>query len=174
MKMALLIIDVQYGMFTMTPPVYKGGELLKNIKCAKAFARARHMTIIYLQHNGPMNSPLEKGSKGWDIHKEISPEKGDIIIHKDTPDGFFETTLHQKLNELHIKHLFITGIQTEACVDTICRRGFSLDYKVTLLTDAHSTFDKTDISAKQIISHHNEVLRWFGDTVRTEEWIGGE
>lgn len=173
MKKALLIIDVQNGMFTMKPSVYNGESLLNQIKYATSYARKNDMPIIYIQHSGPKNSPLEKDSAGWNIHKEISPEKGDIIVHKDTPDSFYETTLHQKLIELDIDHLIITGIQTEACVDTTCRRGFSLKYKVTLLSDAHSTFDKTDISAKLIISHHNEVLRWFGDTVSTEDWISG-
>lgn len=171
MKKALLIIDVQNGMFSMKPPVYQGEALLKNIKIAMEFARKEDIPIIYVQHNGIENSPLEKQSEGWNIHEHISPEKGDIIVQKDTPDSFHRTCLQQELTDLNIQHLILTGIQTEACVDTTCRRGFSLDYRVTLLMDAHSTFDKKDISAEQIISHHNEVLRWFADPVTTEEWV---
>lgn len=56
-------------------------------------------------------------------------------------------------------------------MDTTCRRGFSLKYDVTLVKDAHSTFDKKDISAQQIIDHHNDVLRWFADTKTVEEIV---
>ncbi len=171
MNKALMIIDVQKGMFTTNPPIYKGETLLKNIKRAMEYAKEKEIPIIFVHHNGPEGSPLEKGTAGWNIHERISPEEGSIIIEKKTPDSFYQTDLQKRLSDLNIDHLIITGIQTEACVDTICRRSCSLDYKVTLLTDAHSTFDKTEISAAQIISHHNEVLRWFAETVNTEEWL---
>ena len=61
-----------------------------------------------------------------------------------------------------IGHLIIAGIQTEYCVDTTCRRGCSLGYEVTLVEDAHSTWDTEHLTASQIIDHHNQVLSgWF-------------
>ena len=62
-----------------------------------------------------------------------------------------------------IEHLIITGIQTEACVDTTCRRAFSMGYKVTLVSDTHSTWASEELTAQQIINHHNGVLGWFAD-----------
>jgi nicotinamidase-related amidase len=49
------------------------------------------------------------------------------------------------------------------CVDTTCRRAFSLGYKVTLAQDAHSTWKTDHPTASQIIEHHNRVLRWFAN-----------
>jgi len=43
-------------------------------------------------------------------------------------------------------------------VDTTCRRAFSLGYQVTLVADAHSTWDDQACTAAQIVAHHNEVL----------------
>lgn len=171
MKSALLIIDVQKGMFSMNPPVYNGEILLDNLIRLISFARENNIPLIYIQHNGPPNSPLAKDTPGWDIHDAISPENKDIIVEKNTPDCFYETKLQSRLDEHHIDHLIVAGIQTEACVDTTCRRGFSLDYDVTLVTDAQSTFDKKEITARQIINHHNEVLRWFASTKDTNELI---
>ena len=171
MKSALLIIDVQNGMFTMKPPVYQGEQLLENINKMRDFADKRNIPIIYVQHNGAVNSPLEFGTEGWNIHRDISPRAQDIIIQKTTPDSFYHTNLKEHLDKLNVEHLIITGIQTEACVDTTCRSGFGLEYKITLLIDAHSTFDKDTLSAKHIIQHHNEVLRWFADTETTLEFI---
>lgn len=169
LKTVLLLIDAQEGMYQIDPPVYNGKTLLQNLKKIVSYAREKHIPLIYVQHNGPSGSPLEAGTAGWNIHEEIAPEKHDIILSKDTPDCFYETSLMEHLEKLEITRLILSGIQTELCVDTTCRRGFSLGYKVTLAKDAHSTFDKKDISAQQIINHHNELLRWFADTKTVDE-----
>ena len=54
-------------------------------------------------------------------------------------------------------HLVVTGMQTEFCVDTTCRRAISLGLNVTLVSDAHTTIDAA-FPAEQIIRHHNTVL----------------
>lgn len=169
LKSALLIIDVQNGMFTMNPPVYNGEKLLNNLTQMISYARLNNIPLIYIQHNGPPNSPLEKNTTGWDIHDAIKPQDEDIVLQKHTPDSFYETDLKRHLEKFGVDHLILTGIQTEACVDTTCRRGFSLKYNVTLITDSHSTFDKEEITAQQIINHHNEVLRWFSNTKTLNE-----
>lgn len=171
MKSALLLIDVQKGMFTMNPPVYNGEILLEKLNKVISFAREHNIPLIYTQHNGPRNSPLEKDTPGWDIHDAILPEEKDSILEKNTPDCFYETKLKSHLDQLQIDHVIVAGIQTEACVDTTCRRAFSLNYDVTLVADAHSTFDKKEITARQIINHHNEVLRWFASTKTVNELI---
>lgn len=101
-----------------------------------------------MQHNAPTGKPLEYGTKGWEIHPEIAPKVGDIIIQKTTPDSFFKTTLEEELKKQGIEHLVIAGIQSEVCVDTTCRRAFSLNYKVTLVSDAHSTWDSKKFLAQ--------------------------
>ncbi len=50
-------------------------------------------------------------------------------------------------------------MQTEFCLDTTCRRAYSLGYKENILVkDAHSTFDTDVLSADKIIEHHNNIL----------------
>ncbi|WP_407268795.1 cysteine hydrolase family protein [Radiobacillus sp. PE A8.2] len=163
MKKALLVIDVQNGMFQEENVVFEGKRLLENLKSLIAQARSAATPIFYIQHNAPVGKPLEYGTNGWEIHQAINPQKQDVIIQKTTPDSFFNTSLEDELKKQGIEHLVVTGIQTEACVDTTCRRAFSMLYKVTLVSDAHSTWDSQDITAQQIINHHNSVLRWFAD-----------
>lgn len=163
MKKALLIIDVQNGMFPKENAVHNGERLLLRISSLLTQARLTKTPVIYIQHNAPIGRPLEYKTSGWEIHPDIAPEKEDIIIQKTTPDAFFQTSLEDTLNQLDIEHVIITGIQTEACVDTTCRRAFSNHFKVTLVSDAHSTWDTNLLTAEQIIGHHNEVLRWFAD-----------
>ncbi|MBB4826353.1 nicotinamidase-related amidase [Sporosarcina luteola] len=166
---ALVIIDVQRGMFQKDNVVYKGENLLRNIKDLISRARSTETPIFYIQHNAPAGKPLEYGTEGWEIHPEIVPSNQDIIIQKRTPDSFFNTSLDDELKEKGIEHLVITGIQTEVCVDTTCRRAYSLEYKVTLVSDAHSTWNGSDITAEQIINHHNRVLHWFGDVCPSKD-----
>ena len=169
MKAALFVIDVQNRMFKEGEAVYKDDDLIKKIKEVIIQARVHQVPIVYIQHNGPDGSPLEFGTKGWEIHSDIIPQQQDIVIQKMTPDSFFNTTLAEELRKKDIEHVIITGIQTEVCVDTTCRRAFSMGYKVTLVSDAHSTWDSEELNAEAIIHHHNRVLRWFADVCSSDE-----
>jgi nicotinamidase-related amidase len=159
---ALLVIDVQNGMFAEDPPVYQGAELLARIGDLLTKARAAQAPVIYIQHNGGPGHPLEPGGAGWPIHPAIAPAAGEPVVGKSTPDSFHETTLQRELEERGIVKLVVAGIQTELCVDTTCRRAASLGYQTTLVCDAHSTWDSRTLSAAQIIAHHNDALDgWF-------------
>ncbi|WP_458123703.1 cysteine hydrolase family protein [Paenibacillus sp. Z3-2] len=165
---ALLIIDVQVAMFDEADPVYQGEQLLQKIQMLIAKAREAGHSIIYIQHSEEAGSPLERGTPGWAIHPSITPIAGDLVIEKETPDSFHETDLHLKLQENGVTELILTGMQTEVCVDTTCRRAFSLGYTVNLVRDAHSTWHSNALQADQIIQHHNTVLGLFAKVVDTE------
>ena len=159
---ALLIIDVQKGMFAENDPVYNSDALLTTLGGLIARARAASVPVIYIQHSGGENHPLHPSAPGWLIHPAIAPAEGEWVIHKRHPDSFQETNLQHELEKRGIKHLIVAGIQTEYCVDTTCRRAYSLGYDVTLVQDAHSTWDTENLKATQIIAHHNQTLGgWF-------------
>lgn len=160
---ALVIIDVQLGMFDPANPVYEGELLLTNIGSVLDKARSIRMPIVYVQHNARAGQPLASGQPGWVIHPQIKPQSDDIVIQKSMPDSFHRTTLQHELDSRGITELVIAGIQSEVCVDTTCRRASSLGYRVTLLGDAHSTWHSEQLRADQIIDHHNSVLRWFAE-----------
>jgi nicotinamidase-related amidase len=159
-KTALLAIDVQRAFFggDTIPAVYDGERILARISDVVQLARVAGLPIVYVQHDGGSGHPLEQGGKGWQIHPEVEPQEGDIVIAKTTPDSFYETRLKIDLDALGVECLIVVGNQTDFCVDTTCRRARSLDYKVTLLKDAHSTWDNEHLRAQQIIDHHNFVL----------------
>ncbi|HZS48844.1 MAG TPA: cysteine hydrolase family protein [Blastocatellia bacterium] len=170
---ALLIIDVQLGMFEspLIPPVYSGERLLATIKRLIGKARASSTPIFFIQHNGEVGDPIEKGTPQWHIHPAIAPANGEMVIQKNTPDSFHETSLKNELSQRNINNLVLTGIQTDYCVDTTCRRAFSLGFNVTLVKDGHSTWDDRSLTAQQIIDHHNEVLGNSFSKLRSAEEI---
>lgn len=159
-KTALIIIDVQVGIIEGFH-AYRGREVLEQINKLLSKARASNTPIIYVQHDGEAGHPLEAGTQGWEIHSDIKPYEGDLIIRKRASDSFFETTLQQELEQRGIKHLIITGCMTEYCVDTTTRRAVSMGYDVTLVSDAHTTIDNKLLTAAQIIAHHNALLDGF-------------
>ncbi len=91
------------------------------------------------------------------------------MIQKDSPDAFHGTDLQQELESNGIERLVVAGLQTEYCVDTTCRRAYSLGYEIVLVRDAHSTWDTERLLASQIIEHHNDVLGGWFVTLKDEK-----
>jgi len=166
---ALLVIDVQLGMFSEPDyPVYQEQTLLANLSTLIEKARAAGVPVIYVQHSDSRpDAPLWPENPGWQIHPALAPQPGEAIVHKKTPDSFYNTPLQLELEGRGIRQLVITGMQTEMCVDTTTRQAFSRGYEVILVTDAHSTFNAPYLTAAQIVQHHNEVLGSCFATVKT-------
>ena len=159
---ALLIIDMQLGNFQGSEPIHNGERLLSNVQHLIGKARDSGTPIFYVKNRGSKGDLDEIGTPGWEIHPTVVPKEGDVVIEKETPDAFHRTTLHRKLQSKGIEKLIIAGLQTEYCVDTTCRRAYSLGYHVVLVEDAHSTWDSANLTAEQITGHPNRVLGgWF-------------
>lgn len=156
---ALLIIDVQVAMFSVpSERLYNGGKLIENICYLLEMARSMKTPVFYVQHIGSDEGLFGKGKPTWEIDQRIEPLANDVVTFKRTPDSFHQTSLHEELQNQSINKLIIVGCQTEFCVDTTCRRAFSMDYESILVEDAHSTFDSKILTAAEIINHHNGVL----------------
>lgn len=155
---ALIIIDVQSGFFSEEYAVYQAPQMLENFKHLIATARQYQLPIIFMRHD---EEPEVDGS----LHPELDIQPNDIVISKMTPDSFYNTTLYETLQARGVQRLIIAGFQTEFCIDTTCRRARSLDYKVVLVKNAHSTFDfeDTPLPAAQTIAHHSHILEAFGE-----------
>jgi nicotinamidase-related amidase len=116
---ALLIIDVQVGLVKLIPAEIRAG-VLSRIETLLSRARASGTPVIYIQHDGPRDHPLETHTKGWEIHSSIKPLDSESVVRKRESDSFFETTLQQELEKRGITRLIIGGGMTEYCVDTTC------------------------------------------------------
>ncbi|MBN1287154.1 MAG: cysteine hydrolase [Anaerolineae bacterium] len=171
MRTALLVVDVQTANFdgkTM-PPIHDGERLLANVGKLIQKARAAGAPVVYIQHT---DSDAERGTPGWQIHPAVAPKPGESVVEKRTPDSFHETLLQAVLQSKGVTGLVVAGLQSEYCIDTTVRRAFSLGYDVTLVSDAHSTWDGGDLTAAQIIAHHNQVLGGWFAKLRITEGIG--
>lgn len=155
----LVIIDVQVAMFSVpTLPLYNGDELIENLRYLLAGARSAGTPVFFVQHTGSDAGLFGQGKPTWEIDPRIKPLANEVVISKRTPDSFHETPLCEELQKRAVRKLVLAGCQTEFCVDTTCRRAFSLGYAPVLVEDAHSTFDSEILTALQIIKHHNGIL----------------
>ncbi len=167
-----MVIGTQVGMFETPglPPVPEGERLLRNIEGLMRRAHEADVAVVHVRHADGPGHPLEKGTKGWETHPRVAPADGEPIVDKETPDSFLRTTLRDELESRGIGRLVLAGMQTEYCVDTTCRRAFGPGYDVTLAADAHGTWDVGNLTAAQIVTHHNEVMgNGFAEVVPSAE-----
>jgi nicotinamidase-related amidase len=152
--MALLVIDMQIALVDMG---YEARAVLGFIGELMGRARRAGVPVIHVQHSHSSYAPLMPGAPGWRIHPAVEPVAGELVIGKTASDAFHGTKLEDELRRLDVRHLVVTGMQTEYCVDTTCRRAISLGFDVTLVADGHTTCDGL-LPAADIIRHHNAVL----------------
>lgn len=134
-------------------------------------ARPSSVPVIYVQHLfGDRFGITIDGTPLGEIHQAISPLADDVVIRKTTPDSFLGTNLDGVLKDKGIEKLIVSGFQTEFCVDTTCRRAFSLGYRVVLAGDAHSTYDSPVLSAEQMRQQLAYVYSfWFAKVAPSED-----
>lgn len=170
---ALIVIDVQEGILPAGegPRFDAAASALDAVvaRLADLQDRARRagVTLIHVQHDAQDDHRLAKGTPGWEIRRELTPQPGELIVHKTSCDSFLDTGLKQALLDGGIRHVIIGGCMTPFCIDTSVRSAIAHGFDVTLLSDGHTTCDIGGLSLEQIIAHHNTVLGWFGTATHT-------
>lgn len=139
-RTALLVIDVQQGLFRKSTPIYKAEHLLANIDTLVANAHAAGALVVYVQHAS--DKVLPYGSADWQFHPRLRPEPGDLIIEKQHGDAFEETALQSELSARGIDRVVAAGLVTHGCVKSTCLGARALGYAVVLAADGHSSYSK--------------------------------
>ncbi|WP_098242415.1 isochorismatase family protein [Streptomyces formicae] len=121
-------------------------------------ARQEGVPVVWVQHD---DEGLVKGSDGWRIVPELTPEDAEPLVGKSYGDSFEDTTLEAVLSGLGVGRLVVVGAETDACVRSTLHGAFVRGYDAALVGDAHTTVDKTAWGAPppdQVIAHTN--LYW--------------
>lgn len=169
MSKALLLIDIQNAIFELPVPLHEPERFLTSIEMLLSKARANNIPVVFIQHCTEPGTRFEKGSKGWEIHPNMQPRAGEIIIEKINPDAFQNTQLEQALKRLGVNELCVGGFASQYCLDTTVRSAFAKGYKVILASDAHSTTSDSILKAEQIVEHENLVLQRFAKVCPSQE-----
>jgi nicotinamidase-related amidase len=154
---ALLIIDMQVGLFKEETPRFDATGVIARINQLSAILRSNGDQIIFIQHDGNKTDSLEPGTVDWQLLPDLHQGINDLYIRKTTCDSFFKTELDNVLKNESINEILVTGCATDFCVDTTIRSAASNTYKVVVVKDGHTTTDRPHINEKTVIAHHNWV-----------------
>jgi nicotinamidase-related amidase len=157
MAAALLVIDVQRALLEELASERRV-EFVQTLQNLLENARAADCPVVYVRHDGSPHELLP-GTPEWDVAAEIKPHPGDPIVEKRFRDAFRETNLAEVLSDLGVDELFITGMQTEFCVDATMREAERRGYRVTLIEDAHATSPGGSLTEEQIRAHVHRVAQ---------------
>ena len=172
MSKALVVIDVQKGMWSHPDYLpYDDKGVVERIAALIAKARASGTPVMYVQHHNvdEPQHPLKPGLPGYPFHDAIAPKTGDDVTVKHKSSAFHGTDFDSKLRARGVDHLVITGMQSEFCVNSAIRGAYERDYKITLVSDAHSTGDTRIAKAKDIVALQNMISQDFGAVVPAAE-----
>lgn len=159
MPAALLIIDMQVGLFHGQEKPHEGERLLANIQHLIAQARQQQVPIFAVRHTGPEGSPIAAGSPLWQLLPALALDaEVDTLFNKSRPNAFHGTDLAHHLESAQIDDLYIVGMKSQFCIDSTCRAAADLGFKPLLVADAHSCMDTPALAAQAIIDHHNATL----------------
>jgi len=150
---ALLVIDVQVGLFQKATPIHQADQVLANINTLISQARRTNVPVIFVQHSN--EESLQYGSGAWQLHPRIQPLPGELIIHKLEGNAFAGTHLAAELEKRKVGRLVVTGLVTHGCVKATTLGALALGYKVRLVSDAHSNYSA---DAPKLIQKWNQTL----------------
>ena len=154
-KDALLVVDMQVGLFAGTPK-HDAAGLVERLNGLARRIRASGGRIVFVRHTAP-DGDFREGTPGWQLLPELEVEDGDALIAKSTCDSFAGTELAALLPPGATSRLIVTGCATDFCVDTTVRSAAIRGYQVWAPSDGHTVADRPHLSASQIIAHHNYV-----------------
>jgi nicotinamidase-related amidase len=150
---ALLVIDVQRGLFRRKNPVFNERQLLINIGTLIRRAHVKGVPVVFVQHS--TKGCLAEGSDDWQLHPALETQADDHYIHKRCASAFEETGLAVLLRERRIDTLFVAGLATHQCVKASCLDAKKWGFDVILVSDGHSNFSQ---NAAKLIDHWNNAL----------------
>ena len=169
-KTAILIMDCQNDIVHENGKMaaMSGGAMAKFIKernvlgtiarLADAGRKAK-VPIIHVRHayrpdylDAPQNTPilasmktneiLKDGTWGSEIHQDLAPRPGDVVISKTRVSSFYASPLEAILSAQGITHLVLTGIATDGVVEGTARDGVDRGYYVVIPDDCCATFSE--------------------------------
>ncbi|MBT0768455.1 cysteine hydrolase [Kineosporia sp. J2-2] len=179
MTTALLVMDVQEQVLAR----YPAEACLAKLGTAISSARSAAVPVVYVKiafrPGFPEIHPRNKMFGGMparagntpaanEIHPDVAPEPGDVVVLKHRVSAFAGSDLDMVLRAQNIEHLVLTGVATSGVVLSTLRQAADLDYRLTVLADACLDGDPQvhDVLMTKVFPMQAEV-------VTVGEWAAG-
>ncbi|HEX4208366.1 MAG TPA: isochorismatase family cysteine hydrolase [Ktedonobacteraceae bacterium] len=153
---ALLVMDYQHGIVSRI--IEKYPDLLDKTAAVLAAARAADLPIIYIvvsfREGYPEVSPrnhsfsamrgsgsMLEGHPGTEIHSQVGPRPGEIVVTKHRVGAFSTTPLETILRAQDVTSLILCGIATSGVVLSTVRWAADMDYDLVVVEDCCADSD---------------------------------
>ncbi|GAA5182725.1 nicotinamidase [Rugosimonospora acidiphila] len=154
------MIDVQRDMLEPPLPVPSARQVGAAIRDVLDRARQAGAQVVHVRNNGGADDPDAPDSLGWELVHEV--RDGEHLIDKSVPDSFDGTGLDKILPDG--APLILVGMQSDYCVRATALAALSRGHQVTLVRDAHATYDD-EVPAAQASRRVEDELRAAGAMV---------
>lgn len=176
----LLVVDLQTEMFggAAMPPMHQAEAVLARVRALLAWARVQGRKVAFIRHDGPSGDSLAPGAPGWELWPELGRAETEPVFGKTVGDAFSNPELGAWVAAQGAAGVIVLGAQTEHCVAATVHGALASGLAVTVVTDAHSTWDASDFgrqgdTATQVIAAHNASFGAAGARlVATDELLG--
>jgi nicotinamidase-related amidase len=133
MKPALLVIDVQNEFFNLNQACSDSlKSAIEYINAAIGLFRKKNLPIIVIQHKSEEEG-LVPGKSDFDVPESVKLEPQDMRIVKTYGNSFTKTGLAERLRELGVDTVIVTGFCAEFCVLSTYRGAQDLDFTPIML-----------------------------------------
>lgn len=155
---ALIVIDLQSGTTANPNARPIEGIIARNVELVTAF-RDRALPIVLASVDGTPAGRTQYGAgarefpAAWSaLRPELEPQSSDILITRRTWSAFAGTDLDQRLRELGVTKLVLSGLATSFGVESTARQAYDLGYSVVIAVDAITdpSLDARDASTTRV------------------------
>jgi nicotinamidase-related amidase len=164
-KPPVIVIDLQTGMFDgdIEPPIHGADQLVENVRTVLGWARVRGHPVGFVRHDGAPGDSLAPGKPGWAVWPALGQAADEPTFSKSVGDAFSNPALGDWVGGA--AGVILLGAQSDACVAATVKGALERGLAVTVVADAHSTWDYNGEAAPQIIERENAAFEAAGAKV---------
>jgi len=184
---ALIMVDVQNDFLPGgTLEVAQSDEVIEPLNRAAGLFHQHGLSVFatrdwhprdhcsFLAQGGPWPPHCIQDTAGAEFSGSLQLPRETIVLSKgtlqerDTYSGFQETELHELLQRLGVKRLFVGGLATDYCVLNTVKDGLANGYEVYVLSDAIRAVDLKPGDGQRAIEEMRSKGAKFVELFRSE------
>jgi nicotinamidase-related amidase len=140
---ALIVVDLQQGIVSR-PLAHPVADVVELCTALATSFRGHGLPVVLVNVAGAPSGRTDQGSRqghdfpaGWtDLIPELDQRPDDITVTKHARSAFTGTGLADRLRELGVTQVVVTGIATSSGVESTARDAHEQGFHVTLPVDA--------------------------------------
>lgn len=163
----VVVIDLQTGMFdgVETAPLHDADALVARVRAVLDWARSTGRPVAFIRHDGGEGDFLRPGHPGWPVWPALGQADDEPTFGKGVGDAFSNPDFQAWIAASGAGEVILLGAQSDECVTATVAGAQAAGLKVTVVSDAHSTWGYGGETAVFKIARCNLAFREAGVTL---------